>query len=293
MSLFVQQVINGLSAGAIYASLALALVLIFRTQGLVNVAQGEMATFSAYVAWQFAAFGWSMYAVFPAVIAVSFVLGMALERLVIRPVQTRPPLDILVVTLGLLLIFNNLAAAIWGTEVKSLPSIFPSGQFQLGGVVVAWDILGILLLLLVVCGALALLYRATSFGLMMRATTANRESALLCSIHTNRVLMLSWGLAASVGGLAGLLVAPKLFLDPNLMIGVLVYGFAAAALGGFDSPIGVVVGGLVVGVVESLAGTYVSFVGTDLKILVPLVVISAVLLIRPQGLFGTTKVVRL
>lgn len=293
MSLFVQQVVNGLSSGAIYASLGLALVLIFRAQGLINVGQGEMATFSAYLGWQFAALGIAMYVAFPIVIVLSFCLGMALERFVIRPVQTRPPLDMLVVTLGLMLVFNNLVGLVWGTETKAVDSLFPDGRLRVGGVVLAYDVVGILAILVVSCGALALLYRATPMGLMMRATTANRDSALLCSIPTNKVLMLSWGLAAAVGGLAGMLVAPKVFLDPNLMIGVLVYAFAAAALGGFDSPFGVVVGGLVVGVVESLAGAYIAVIGTDLKILVPLVIIGAMLLVRPQGLLGTTKVVRL
>jgi branched-chain amino acid transport system permease protein len=276
----------------VYAALALALVLIYRSMTLINVAQGEMAMFSTYGAWQLTAWGLPIGVAAPIVVLASLLGGMAVERIVIRPVQNRSVLDALVVTLGLLLIFNSGAGAIWGTTTKSLPSLFPSDTVTIGHVAFGVETLGILGVLLAVVAALGVMFRFTSIGLAMRATTSNADSARLCGIHVNRMLMLGWGLAAALGALAGILIAPSLFLDPNMMLGVLVYAFAAAALGGFDSPLGAVLGGVIVGIVENLAGTYVGFVGSDLKLLVPLVLIVAVLLVRPRGLLGSTRVVR-
>jgi len=292
MTLFIQQVVDGIASGVIYAALALALVLIYRSMTLVNVAQGEMAMFSTYIAWQLTAWGLPIALAAPLVVGISLLGGMAVERVVIRPVQHRSVLDVLVVTLGLLLIFNSAAGAIWGTTAKRLPSLFPDDTVAIGGVTFGLETLGIVAVLLVVCGALAALFRFTSIGLAMRATTSNRESARLCGIPAHRMLMLGWGLAAALGGLAGVLIAPRVFLDPNMMLGVLVYAFAATALGGFDSPLGAVIGGVIVGVVENLAGVYVGFIGTDLKVLVPLILIVGVLLVRPRGLLGSPRVAR-
>jgi branched-chain amino acid transport system permease protein len=217
---------------------------------------------------------------------------MAIERLLIRPVEGADAITKVIVTLGLFILVNAAAGWIWGFTNRGFPSVFPSGVARLGGVALSIESLGIIGVLLAVVGLLGLLFQRTKLGLAMRAAAQNPDSSRLVGIRVGRMLMLGWGLAALLGALAGVLVAPRLFLDVNLMGGVLVYAFAGAALGGFDSPLGAVVGSWIIGVTESLAGTYVSAVGADLKVLVPLAVIFVVLLVRPSGLFGSPEVSR-
>jgi len=194
------------------------------------------------------------------------------------------------VTLGLFILVNAAAGWIWGFTNRGFPSAFPSGVVRLGGVALSIESLAIIAVLLAVVGLLGLLFQRTKVGLAMRAAAQNPDSSRLVGIDVGRMLMLGWGLAALLGALAGALVAPRLFLDVNLMGGVLLYAFAGAALGGFDSPAGAVVGSWIIGVTENLAGTYVPAVGADLKVLVPLAVIFVVLLVRPSGLFGSPEV---
>ncbi|MFF5264463.1 branched-chain amino acid ABC transporter permease [Actinomadura viridis] len=292
MAGFVQQIVEGLGAGAIYASLALALVLIYRFTGVVNFAQGELAMFSTYVAWQFVQAGLPFWLALVLTLAVSFAGGMLIERVVIRPIEGAPELTIVIVTVGLFIFVNAAAGWIWSFLIKDFPDPFPGGAFRAGGVSVGYATLGILAVVGGVMGLLYLLFRHTKIGLGMRAVAAAPESARLVGIRVGRTLALGWGLAATVGAVSGVLVAPLLFLEPNMMGGVLIYAFAAATLGGFDSPAGAVAGGLIVGVAETLAGAYVGFIGSDLKIGVPLAVILGVLLLRPQGLFGRAAVER-
>ncbi|QKV91373.1 branched-chain amino acid ABC transporter permease [Streptomyces sp. NA02950] len=292
MAEFLQQVVEGLGSGSVYASLALALVLIHRFTGIVNFAQGELAMISAYVAWQLVASGMPFWLALPVTLMVSFVGGMLIERLVIRPVEGGPELTIVIVTVGLYIFVNAVAGLIWSYTVKDFPQPFPDGAIDLAGVSLSWSTLGVIGAVAGVMGLVYLLFQHTGTGLVMRAVAANPASARLSGIRVGRVLMLGWGLAATVGALSGVLVAPQLFLEPNMMGGVLIYAFAAAALGGFDSPVGAVAGGLVVGIAETLAGAYVGFVGADLKIGVPLLIILVVLLVRPQGLFGRAAVER-
>lgn len=292
MSLFIQQVIVGVSTGAIYASLALALVLIHRSTGVINIAQGEMAMFATYVAWQFTAWGWPVWGAILAAVALSLLGGMLLERVIIRPVEGASELTVLIVTLGLFLVFNQTAGWAWGFLVKDFPSPFPATAWQAGDVRLSAATLGILGVLLASMALLYLLFQYTKVGLAMRAVATNAESARLVGIRVGRTLMLGWGLAAALGGLSGAMVAPQLFLTPNLMFGVLLYGLAAATLGGLDSPGGAVIGGLIVGVSENLAATYVEFIGSDLKVLVPFAVIVIVLMFKPTGLFGKREVAR-
>lgn len=292
MELFFQTVLDGVAAGAIYAALGLALVIIFRSTELLNFAQGDMAMFSTYVAWQLVAWGLSLWLAVLVALAVSFVGGAIIERVVIRPIEGDDHLPVVIVTLGLFLAFNSLAGGIWGFESKNFPSIFPGGIAEFAGLRIAIHSLGVMGVLVVVALLLYLLYNYTKVGLAMRATTSNPESARLVGVRTNRMLMLGWGLAATLGALAGVLLAPRLFLEPNMMFGVLLYAFAGATLGGFDSLPGAMVGGVVVGVSETLAGTYVDWIGSELKILVPLTLIVLVLLVRPAGLFGSREVVR-
>jgi branched-chain amino acid transport system permease protein len=292
MAGFLQQIVEGLGAGAIYASLALALVLIYQFTGIVNFAQGEMAMFAAYIAWQFMAAGLSFWLALVLTLAVSFVGGMLIERVVIRPVEGAPELTLVIVTVGLFIFVNAAAGWIWSFLIKDFPNPFPSGAFEAGGLSVGYSTLGILAVVGVVMGLLYLLFQHTKIGLGMRAVATNPESARLVGIRVGWTLALGWGLAATVGAVSGTLVAPLLFLEPNMMGGVLIYAFAAATLGGFDSPVGAVVGGLIVGVAETLAGAYVGFIGSDLKVGVPLIIILGVLLFRPAGLFGRAVVER-
>ncbi|GAA3818329.1 branched-chain amino acid ABC transporter permease [Sphaerisporangium flaviroseum] len=292
MAGFLQQIVEGLGAGAIYASLALALVLIYQFTGIVNFAQGELAMFSAYIAWQFIAGGLSFWPALGLTLAVSFVGGMLIERLVIRPVEGAPELTVVIVTVGLFIFVNAAAGWIWTFLIKDFPNPFPAGAIEAGGLSVGYSTLGILVVVAVVMGLLYVLFQHTKIGLGMRAVATNPESARLVGIRVGWTLALGWGLAATVGAVSGILVAPLLFLEPNMMGGVLIYAFAAATLGGFDSPVGAVVGGLVVGVAETLAGAYVGFIGPDLKVGVPLVIILCILLLRPQGLFGRAVVDR-
>jgi branched-chain amino acid transport system permease protein len=292
MGRLLQVVVDGIADGSIYATLALALVLIFRSTGVVNFAQGEMAMFSTFIAWGLQQSGQPLWLALLGAFAISFVGGMAIERILIRPVEGGRPLTLVIVTLGLFILVNSAAGWIWGFTNRGFPRIFPSGTARLGGVALSLESLGIIAVLLVVVGLLWLLFQHTKLGLALRAAALNPDSSRLVGIRVGRMLMLGWGLAALLGALAGVLVAPRLFLDVNLMGGVLVYAFAGAALGGFDSPLGAVVGSWIIGVSENLAGTYVNAIGADLKVLVPLGIIFVVLLVRPSGLFGSPEVTR-
>jgi branched-chain amino acid transport system permease protein len=292
MERFIQLVIDGIAIGSIYGALALALVLIFRSTGIVNFAQGEMAMFSTFIAWGLVETGLPLGLALLAAFALSFAGGMLVERVLIRPVEGSDELTILIVTLGLFILINSGAGWIWGFENRSFPRALPDGSADVAGIRVAYESLGIVAVLLVVSGLLFLLFQRTKLGLAMRAAAANPASSRLVGISVGRTLMIGWGLAALLGALAGVLVAPQLFLDVNLMGGVLVYSFAAATLGGFDSPKGAIIGGWIIGVAETLAGDYIGWIGSDLTILVPLAIIFVVLLVRPNGLFGSPEVVR-
>src|SRR6266487_4498373 len=276
MARLVQVVVDGIANGSVYAALALALVLIYRSTGIVNFAQGEMAMFSTFLTWGMIQAGVSLPLAILAALALSFGGGALLERIVIRPVEGRQPLTLVIVTLGLFILINNGAGWIWGFSNRGFPSTFPGGTVGVGGVRLSIESLGIVAVLLVVVGLLFLLFQRTRLGLAMRAAALDPVSSRLVGIRVGRMLMLGWGLAATVGAIAGILVAPRLFLDVNLM----------------GSALGAVLGGWIIGVSENLAGTYVDVIGSDLKILVPLGVILAVLLVRPTGLLGAREVER-
>jgi branched-chain amino acid transport system permease protein len=285
---FLQQTFSGLAAGAIYASLALALVMIYRATDLVNFAQGEMAMFSTYIAWTLVNAGLPFWAAFLITLVVSFLGGMTIERIVIRPVENAPVLATVVVTIGLLLIFNSMAGWIFSYTLQEFPSPFPD-QPLFGALMTTRDlgVIGVTLLMLLLLFAF---FRFTTTGLAMRAAAQNPESARLCGVRVGSMLAIGWGLAAAIGATAGIMVAPVLFLDPNMMGGVLLYAFTGALLGGITSPAGAVVGGLIVGVTENLVGTYL--IASQLKLTVALTLIILVLVLRPNGLFGTAIVQR-
>jgi branched-chain amino acid transport system permease protein len=292
MDIFIQQVVSGLATGGIYASLALALVMIYQATEVVNFAQGEMAMFSTYLAWSLLQAGLPYWVTFFATVAIAFVGGLLIERIVIRPVENAPILTIVIVTLGLLVILNSVAGWIYSYIQKPFPSPFPSKPIQMGNIFFGAHDVGEISVTLIVLLLLFLFFRYTTLGLAMRAAAQNPVSSRLCGIRVSWMLGLGWGLAAAFGAIAGMMVAPIVFLDPNMMGGIQLYAFAAATVGGFTSPLGAVVGGLLVGVTENLVGTYVSFIGTELKLTVALAMIIIVLLVRPTGLFGRTTVRR-
>ncbi|HEV7655430.1 MAG TPA: branched-chain amino acid ABC transporter permease, partial [Mycobacteriales bacterium] len=232
---FLQVVVDGIADGSVYAALALALVLIFRTTGVVNFAQGEMAMFATFVAWALADAGLPLGVALAGALAFAFVAGMVVERVLIRPVEGGNPLNLVIVTLGLFILVNALAGWIWGFDLRSFPRLFPGGVARIGDVTLSIESLGIIGVLLVVVALLWLLFAKTPIGLHLRAAAQDPASARLVGIPVGRMLMLGWGLASLLGAVAGVLVAHRLFLDTNLMAGVLVYSFAGAALGGFDS----------------------------------------------------------
>jgi branched-chain amino acid transport system permease protein len=287
-----QQIVSGVATGGIYASLALALVMIYQATDVVNFAQGEMAMFSTYVAWTLLNAGVPYWVAFALTVVVAFVGGVVIERLVIRPVERAPVLTVVIVCIGLLVILNSVAGWIYSYVMKPFPSPFPAAPIRIGAVVFGAHDLGAIAVTLVVLALLYAFFRGTPLGLAMRAAAQNPVSSRLCGIRVGWMLALGWGLAAAVGAVAGLMVAPLVFLDPNMMSGILIYAFAGATLGGFTSPGGAVVGGVLVGVVENLVGTYVRFIGTELKLTVALGIIVVVLVVKPSGLFGRARVRR-
>jgi branched-chain amino acid transport system permease protein len=289
VDIFVQQVMSGLATGGIYASLALALVMIYQATDVVNFAQGEMAMFATYLAWSMLNAGMPYWGAFLATLVIAFVGGVVIQRVIIRPVENKPILTIVIVTLGLLVICNSVAGWVWTYLQKPFPSPFPREPVRMGNIVFGAHDLGEIAVTLVMLGLLFAFFRFTPLGLAMRAAAQNPVSSRLAGIRVSWMLALGWGLAATFGAVAGLMVAPILTLDPNMMGGIQIYAFAAATLGGFTSPLGAVVGGFMVGIVENLVGTYVSFIGTELKLTVALAMIIVVLLVKPSGLFGRTQ----
>ena len=292
METFFQQVVSGLATGGIYASLALALVMIYQATNVVNLAQGEMAMFSTYFSWSLMNHGVPYWAAFTTTVLIAFVGGLLIQRIIIRPVQNAPVLAVVIVCIGLLTIFNSIAGWIYSYIVQPFPSPFGKEPLTLGVVVLSPHDLGAITVTLGVLALLYVFFGYTTLGLAMRAAAQNPASAELVGIRVGWMLALGWGLAAAVGSIAGMMVAPVIFLEPNMMGGILIYAFASATLGGFTSPGGVVVGGFLVGVIENLAGTYISFIGTSLKLTVALALIIIVLLVKPTGLFGRAVVHR-
>ena len=288
MEAFLHQVLAGLATGGIYASLALALVMIYQATHLVNFAQGEMAMFTTYIAWSLINAGMPYWAAFFLTVAFAFVLGVVIERVVIRPVEQAPVLAVVVVFIALLLILNSVTGWIYTYTIKQFPSPFPA-QPMFGKYLSSHEA-GAIGVTLVVLALLYAFFRFTPLGLAMRAAAQNPESSRLVGIRVGWMLALGWGLAAAVGAVAGMMVAPIVYLDPNMMGGILLYAFAAALVGGIDNPWGAVVGGFLVGVLENVLGAFV--IGNELKLSVALVLIIGVLLVKPSGFFGRVEVTR-
>jgi len=262
--------------------------MIYQATHLVNFAQGELAMFSTYIAWALIQAGVPYWGAFALTVVFAFVLGVVIERVIIRPVEDAPILAIVIVFIALLVIFNSLAGWIFSYTIKPFPSPFPE-QPLFGNSYVSSHELGSTAITLIVLFLLFGFFRFTPLGLAMRAAAQNPVSSRLVGIRVGWMLALGWGLASAIGAIAGMMVAPTVFLEPNMMGGILLYAFAGALLGGIDSPGGAVVGGFVVGVLENVVGAYV---GTELKLTVALVVIIGVLVVRPAGMFGQVHVSR-
>ena len=291
MELLLQQIIAGIATGAIYAGVALSVVMIYQAIHHINFAQGEMAMFSTYVALQLITWGVPYWSAFAITIILSFLAGMVIERLAVRPLLRRNVFVQIAMFVALMALFNSGAGFIWGQTVTSFPSPFGSKPFM-GITLISNHQAGMLGITVVVLLLLFSFFRFTRVGLSMTAAAAEPASARLVGIRVGWMIALGWGMASAIGAVAGMLIAPVVFLEPNMMASILVSGFAAAVLGGLTSPLGAVIGGILVGIIENLAGTYIPVIGTELRMTILLVIIIMVLLVRPRGLLGRLVVER-
>jgi branched-chain amino acid transport system permease protein len=286
-SLFAQQLLSGVASGSVFAILALALVLIYRSTHVLNFAQGEMAMFTTFISWTFMT-RMDFWPAFMLAVLVAAAIGASLEMLVLRPVENAAPLNSVIVTLGLFTVFNGLALWIWGPQPKSFGpfSVFDGHAMCAGEVCIGRLNLGIMVVAFIVMTVLYLLFQRTAVGLAMRATAQNRLASQLVGIPVARMLALGWALSAAVGAIAGVMVVQSVGLTTSSLFAVLLFAFAAAVLGGLDSPVGAIVGGIIIGIVKNMAGTYVPTTFGNVDITTAFLVIVVVLMIRPAGLFG-------
>jgi len=288
MEELIQQVLGGIATGAIYACIALAVVMIYQAIDHFNFAQGEMAMFSAFLTWQMIDWGANYWVAFFVCVVISFIGGVAIERIVFAPLHNAPVFTHIVVFIALFQIFNAGAGFIWEFTIKEFPSPFPE-KLPFDTVLIGPHELGMTLITLIMLGLIFSFFRFTPIGLAMRASAASPESARLVGISVGWMVALGWGLAAAIGAVGGMMIAPVVYLEPNMMLGILLYGFAGAVVGGLSSPGGAVVGGFLMGVIEPLAGMAI---GSGLKLTVALVVIVIILIFKPSGLFGRVVVQR-
>lgn len=285
MGLFVNVLLDGVTQGTIFAAVALALVLIHRATGVVNFAQGAMGMLTTFIAFSLLTAGVGYWAAFVVALAAGFVLGALVERVLIRPLQGKPPLNPVIVTIGLLVVLEGVAGSIWGNTSRGFPAAFSQSGIRLGHDTVAFSHFDVFILVAVLGLMLALLalFRWTDLGLRMRAAAFSPVVARLLGVRVGRTFSLGWAMAATVGALAALLVAPLSSFSPYYMDLYLVFGFTAAVLGGLDSPAGALIGGVVTGLSTSFVGGYL---GSSLEPLGSLALLLVVLMIRPQGLFA-------
>jgi branched-chain amino acid transport system permease protein len=289
---FVQLVVDGLSTGSVYGAIALAIVLVNQATGLINFAQGGMAVLAAYVAWWLTTHDVPLILAILVSILFSFALGAVVERWLMRRFERGDPDTAVVVTIGLLTLITGFCGWLWTYNNQQFPSLFSLDTVSFLGVSVSIRSIGTTVVIVVAMIALQGLFVGTKLGLALRAVAINPESAAFSGLPVGRLLMVGWGLAAALGAVAGALVAPQLTLTPGMLDTTLVYALAAVILGGLTSPVGVVVAAWIIGVLENLAAVYVPFIGFDLKVAVPFILIFVVLIVRPQGLFGRKVVVR-
>jgi branched-chain amino acid transport system permease protein len=291
-SIFAQQTVAGLAQGAIFGSLALALVLIYRATEVINFAQGALATFSTYIAWQLIDWGLTYWLAFACTLAIAFVGGFGVELVAIRPVERRgSQLTVVIASIGLLILVEGSIGVIWGNEVKFMPAPFPAHIYHLGGAAFSLSDIGTIVISIASVFVLWLFFQFTKVGLAMRAAAVRPTAARLVGVRVSWMLSLGWGLAAMLGAVAGMLAAasPSVLLQPSMMDGILIYAFAAAVVGGLESPAGAVIGALAIGVLLNLLGSYVSWLTPQLLLPAAFVLMLAVLLVKPSGLFGRRR----
>ena len=292
-SLFAQQTISGLANGGIYASLAVALVLIYRATEVINFAQGALATFTTYIAWQLMEWGLSYWPAFVCTLGIAFVGGFAVELVAIRPVERRGSvMTVVIAAIGLLILVEGSIGWIWGNDVKFMPAPFPAHIYNVGGVAFSRQDVSTIAISIAAVFVLWLFFQFTKVGLAMRAAAVRPDAARLVGVRVSWMLSLGWGLAAVLGAIAGMMAAasPSVLLQPSMMDGILIYAFAAAVVGGLESAAGAVISALLIGVLLNLLGSYVSWVTPQLLLPAAFVLMLVVLLVKPSGLFGRTRV---
>ena len=284
---FIQFTLGGISFGMVYAAIALSLVLIWRGTRILNYSQGAMAMFTTYIAFTVIGHSGNYWAGFAAALAAGLVLGAVIERTVIRPVENKPPLNAVVVTIGLLVFLEGLAGIIYGGQYRSFPAAFSITGLHAGSLALGISLNDVFVAAAVLAAALglAVLFRFTSAGLRLRAAAFNTYAARLLGVRVGRMFTLGWALAGLIGALAGVLVSPDTFLYPASMDSIFVLGFTAAVIGGLDSPVGAVVGGLILGVALNYVGGYL---GANLVPIFGLAALIVILMLRPTGLFATS-----
>ncbi|HEY2354010.1 MAG TPA: branched-chain amino acid ABC transporter permease [Gaiellaceae bacterium] len=286
--------VQGVATGMAYGALALALVLIYQATHVINFAQGELAMFTTFVAWQLIQWGLPYWGAFFVTLAIAFLLGMGLQVAVIRPVQHRSVIATVIVTVGLFILIDGVVDWVWGGEFKSLPQPFGNGSWNVGGVEIQHLYVGMTGVVLASLAFVWALFRFTKLGLAMRAAALRPAAASLAGVRVDAMLAIGWGLAALLGAVAGLMAEPTtgIFLLPTFMQQVLVYAFAAAALGGLESPIGAIVGGVAIGVLQALMIGYTPQISSQLQLPFAFALILAILVVKPNGLFGRRQVAR-
>jgi branched-chain amino acid transport system permease protein len=291
-SIFAQQTVAGLAQGAVFGSLALALVLIYRATEVINFAQGEMAMAMTYVGYQLTLWGLSYWVAFTLTLAIAFVFGLVIQLVAIRPVQHRSVIAVVIVTVGLFILIDGVVTWIWGADLKFMDAPFGNSVYHVGSVAFSRQDIGVLVVSIISVVLLWVLFQFTKLGLAMRAAALRPAAASLVGVRVNWMLAIGWGLASMLGAVAGLMTEPTQFLQPTMMQAILIYAFAAAVLGGLESPAGAVIGGLLLGVFLNLIGQYVGFATSELRLPIAFGVLLIVLLVKPNGLFGRKQVRR-
>jgi branched-chain amino acid transport system permease protein len=291
-TIFAQQTVAGLAQGAIFGSLALALVLIYRATEVINFAQGELAMATTYIAYQLTLWGLGYWTAFFLTLVIAFLLGIAIQLVFIRPVQHKSVIAVVIVTVGLFILIDGLVTWNWGADLRFMPAPFGNNVYHAGSVAFSRQDIGVLLVSILSVVLLWVLFQFTKLGLAMRAAALRPAAASLVGVRVNWMLALGWGLAAVLGAVAGLMTEPTQFLQPTMMQAILLYAFAAAVLGGLESPAGAVIGGLMLGVFLNLLGQYVGFATSELRLPIAFAVLLVVLLLKPSGLFGRRQVRR-
>lgn len=287
-----QQIIIGIANGSVYAALALALVLIFRATGVVNFAQGEMATLTAYLSFTLIGIGIPWPIALPLAILISAALGAAIYYFLVRKIGGRAVhMNIAILTLAIFTFLASMTLSIWQGIPKAFPAIFGKEIIEIAGIRISSTVIGVLVVSFITMVAVSLFFRFTKIGLGLQGATSNELAARIVGVEPHRVYMMGWALAAGVGGIAGILSANLLLLEPTMMVMPMILAFAAMAVGGLSSPIGAVMGGLILGVAQSLLGAYVEG-ASALRTPLAFLLLVLVLLIRPQGFFGQKKAVR-